>query len=147
MNRYFIRKILKNTLICLFACWLIYFIREQANGYIALAAVRLTINGAEEIYMDGELLTGHKDEVKKWIESFKNVCDYEVGPWGRYHLPHKIEWETAAGRVFIGWVNDLACFKYSIKVGDRYFSFEGVADCENFVFCSGCDACNNWEKW
>ena len=59
MNGYFIRKILKNTLICLFACWLIY----------------------------------------------------------------------------------------SIKVGDRYFGFDGVADCENFVFCSGCDACNNWEKW
>ena len=55
MNRYFIRKILKNALICFFACWVVYFILEPPKEYVALAAVRLTINGAEEIYMDGEL--------------------------------------------------------------------------------------------
>lgn len=147
MNGYFIRKILKNALICFFACWLIYFIREQANGYIALAALHLTVNGAEEMYADGEPVTGKNAEVRRWFFTFRNIRTGYTDPLGIYLYPHKIEWETAAGRVFIGWVNDLACFKYSIKVGGRYFSFEGVADCENFVFCSGCNVCSNWEKW
>ncbi len=132
MTAYLLKKILKNILICLFACWVVYFILEPPKEYIALAAVRLTINGAEEIYMDGELLTGHKDEVKKWIASFKNVCDYEVGPLGRYHLPHKIEWDTALGRAYAGQFDTRAIFGYSIEIGDRYFAFEGSADCDNF---------------
>ena len=132
MTAYLLKKILKNILICLFACWVVYFILEPPKEYIALAAVRLTINGAEEVYMDGELLTGHKDEVKKWIASFKNVCDYEVGPLGRYHLPNKLEWETGLGRAYAGQFDTSAIFGYSIEIGGRYFGFAGSADCDNF---------------
>lgn len=73
MNRYFIRKILKNALICFFACWVVYFIREQAKGYIALAALHFTVSGAEEIYADGEPVTGKNAEVRRWFFTFRNI--------------------------------------------------------------------------
>lgn len=132
MNRYLLKKTLKNLLICFFACWVVYFILEPPKEYVALAAVRLTINGAEEIYMDGELLSGHKGEVKKWIASFKNVCDYEVGPLGRYHLPHKLEWETGLGRAYAGQFDTSAIFGYRIEIGKLRLGFIGSADCDNF---------------
>ena len=131
MTAYLLKKILKNALICLFACWVVYFILEQANGCTALAALNLTVNSAE-IYMDGEPLNGQLAEVRKWLLSFKNVGNFEVDPAAIYYLPHKLEWETGLGRAYAGQFDTRAIFGYSIEIDGRYFAFEGSADCDNF---------------
>ena len=132
MTAYLLKKILKNALLGFLACWVVYFILEQANGCTALAALNLTVNSAE-IYMDGEPLNGQLAEVRKWLLSFKNVGNFEVDPAAIYYLPHKLEWDTALGRAYAGQFDTRAIFGYSIEIGDRYFAFEGSADCDNFL--------------
>lgn len=146
MDRYLIRKILKNILICLFGCWLIYFIYTELEGHIALAAVRLS--PWENLSADGKVIHGHEDEIRKWLSSFKDIASYHDDPLAMGLTPHNLSWETKLGRVDIGQIGKTVDFRYSVKGEDENYRvvFWGIGRGDPFPFCKGGDLCDEWEK-
>ena len=60
MDRYLIRKILKNILICLFACWVLFEIREfSVYGEVKTAAGRRNLENSE--FFIGNAAADHRD--------------------------------------------------------------------------------------